>query len=65
MKKNELNGEKIVLWLREHPYFSQNAMCQQLGIDVSNLHKAVKNGHIPVKHLQGIVSVIKNYGFKM
>lgn len=57
-------SDQIVKWLKEHPHYSRNALCELVGYDASNLDKAIKGiRSIPVKYQKAIVDDLKKYGF--
>ncbi len=55
---------QLTRWLDEHPLISRNALCEQVGYDVSNLHKAIHGDQdIPHKYHQAFIEALKPYGF--
>lgn len=57
-------SKKIADWLDSHVLFSINGMCSQIGVNTSNFMKYKSSGKIPIKFIDKIETILKNYGYK-
>lgn len=62
--ESKSTSTEIVRWLDEHPLISRNALCEQVGYDVTSLHKAIHGDrNIPEKYHEAFRRALKPYGF--
>lgn len=55
--------QKVLLFLKEHPLISVNALEKQCKIPRSTIDKVRRGRKMPRKHMSGLVEVLKMYGF--
>jgi hypothetical protein len=58
-------SDKIKEWLRGHKLFKPSVIAKEIGVDKGNWSRILKAGDIPEKHLEQIINLLKQYGFKL
>lgn len=63
-KEQIKRSEKIINWIKSHKCFTYNELCREIGHNAGNFKREMDSGKIPVKRIEPIETILKEYGFK-